>query len=634
MTEPYRYKAFISYAHADKKTAAWLFRRIETFRTPRALIGAGGEWGQIGERLTPVFRDREELSTTHALGEKLIEALKSSEFLIVLCSPNSARSRWVNEEIKAFRAAHGPERVLAIISEGDPGASVGEGLEGCFPPALLAPAVEGGKPEEPIAADLRGDGDGDRLAFLKLAAGLLGVGLDDLVHREARRRQKFLAGITALASTLAFVFAGIALFAIEQRNEAQRQRVIAVDERDTATSALDYLVGIFEIANPATENPKTITALTILDRGLQEIDKTFADKPQVQAKLLGAMGRIYADLGEIATAKKTLEAAIARPSASLEDLLNAELRLADLLTKSMDLDGARAILDRLEARLTTAGRARNAAGLDFELYRGRLAERRADIALFGAKDDVAIELFAQAKGHFARSKSQDARLFIARAASTRGMTLARAKRFPEAREELESAKSIQLDLHGPEHLETAIATHNLAYMYFEAGELDKAAQAMAEAVRVYRKVLEPTHPTSSTASLLQGRILEAKGDYAGAVAALRDAVSSAALVNGRAHQRVGFRLLYLALAQAKSTDFTGALRSLDEAQVIYDASFPVGDFNHGDIMVYRGMVLGRAGRLGEARKLCTDGLAILAANLKADDAYLAEMNGHCAKFGG
>ena len=288
MTGPYRYKAFISYAHADKKTAAWLFRRIETFRTPRALIGAGGEWGQIGERLTPVFRDREELSTTHALGEKLLEALKSSEFLIILCSPNSARSRWVNEEIKAFRAVRGPERVLAIISEGDPGAPVGEGLLGCFPPALLAPAVEGGKPEEPIAADLRGDGDGDRLAFLKLAAGLLGVGLDDLVHREARRRQKFLAGITALASTLAFVFAGIALFAIEQRNEAQRQRVIALDERDTATSALDYLVGIFRNADPGTENPKNITALTILDRGMKDIDRTF---PRLDVCLYNASAR-------------------------------------------------------------------------------------------------------------------------------------------------------------------------------------------------------------------------------------------------------------------------------------------------------------------------------------------------------
>lgn len=628
MAETYRYKAFISYSHADKKQAEWLFRRIETFRTPRPLVGADGLWGPVAARLTPVFRDREELSTAHALGEVLTAALQSSEFLIVLCSPASANSRWVNEEIKAFRAMHGAARVLAIIATGEPGGAVGPGLPGCFPPALLAPAIEGGAPEEPIAADLRGDGDGDKLAFLKLAAGLLGVGLDDLVHREARRRQKVLAGVTAIASTASFLFAGIALFALEQRDEARRQEAIAADERDTATSALDYLVGIFRIANPATENAKTITALTVLERGLKDIDTTFTDKPKVQAKLLGVMGDVYANLGAVDLAAKTLEAAIAKPEGAIEDRLDAQLRLADVLTKAFKLEQAETLLATFENDLNNADGARAGQALGVEILRGRLAERRAEIEFQRARDDEAIAAFAIAKEHFAKGGGE-ARVLLARASSSRGVMLSRAKRFDEARRELEFAIALQKELHGAEHLETAAATHNLAYMFFEAGDLDPAETTMAEAVAIYDRVLEPTHHLNAVAATLLGRIREADGDFMGAVEAHRKAVAVEKAVYGPASENVGYGLLYLSLAQAKSGAPEDGLKSLDEAQAIYDVNFKPGDFNHGDIKVYRALVLGAAGRRDEALALCTDGLKMLADNLNPGDPYLTEMKGNC-----
>jgi tetratricopeptide (TPR) repeat protein len=629
MSGPYRYKAFISYAHADRKTAELLFRRIETFRTPKGLVGTSGLWGAVPARLTPAFRDREELSTASALGDVLTNALKDSEFLVVLCSPAAARSRWVNEEIRTYRSMHGAQRVLAIIAEGDPAAPVGEGLAGCFPPALLAPAVAGGAPEEPIAADLRGDGDGDRLAFLKLAAGMLGVGLDDLVHREARRRHRIQAAITALSSAIALVFAAVALFAVEQRKEAERQRAIAVDERDTAASALDYLVGIFAIANPATENPKTITALTVLDRGRKKIDETFADKPAVQAKLLGAMGDIYANLGEVETAKATLEAAISKPGGAFEDRLDAEFRLADVLTKSVKTEEAAKVLDGIETRLADA---EGLAPARLALFQGRLSERRGDVDWYAARDARALDHYSAAKLHYAAAGAE-ARVFLARAASTRGIILSRNKRFEEAAMELGEALGMQRDLHGADHLETAIALHNLAYMHFEAGATDKAASELSRAIEVYKRVLEPNHPTASTAILLLARILEKSGDRRAAVAAHRESVASAKAAFGPDNENVGFRLLFLAKAEADSGLSDVALATIDEAQAIYDARFPAGDFNHGDIDVYRALVLAAAGRRAEAREKCAEGLAILARNLAAEDPYLAEMKAHCAPIG-
>ena len=82
--------------------------------------------------------------------------------------------------------------VLAAIIEGEPFASdlPGREAEECFPPALRHAYDERGRPTkkraEPIAADLRDSGDGKRLGLLKIVAGMLGVGLDELVQRERR----------------------------------------------------------------------------------------------------------------------------------------------------------------------------------------------------------------------------------------------------------------------------------------------------------------------------------------------------------------------------------------------------------------------------------------------------------------
>lgn len=102
-----RYAAFISYNHRDRKTAIWLHRALETYRIPRRMRGQASALGELGARLSPVFRDREELAASTDLGSAVREALEQSDALIVICSPDGARSRWVNEEIRTFAALGG-----------------------------------------------------------------------------------------------------------------------------------------------------------------------------------------------------------------------------------------------------------------------------------------------------------------------------------------------------------------------------------------------------------------------------------------------------------------------------------------------------------------------------------------------
>ena len=189
-----KYYAFISYSHKDRKWGDWLHRGIEAYRVPTALAGRPSRDGSVPRRLFPVFRDREELPVSADLGANLKHALETSRYLVVICSPAAARSKWVNEEVIRFKTRHGESRLLCMIVDGTPnGSDQPETAElECFPPAVRHQVLPGGEftgeRTEPIAADVRPGGDGPKRAKFKILAGLLAVNFDDLWQRERRRR--------------------------------------------------------------------------------------------------------------------------------------------------------------------------------------------------------------------------------------------------------------------------------------------------------------------------------------------------------------------------------------------------------------------------------------------------------------
>jgi tetratricopeptide (TPR) repeat protein len=225
-----RFYAFLSYSHKDKETADWLHRELERFRVPGALAGKLTANGVVPRRLSPIFRDQQDLAAGDDLAEEIEGALATSQFLVVLCSPTAAKSRWTNLEIESFKRTRPEGCVLAAVLSGEPFASdiPGREEEECFPPALRFKYDRRGhrtaKRAEPLAADFRDGGGGKRLAFLKLVAGMLGVGLDELVQRQTTRRNRRL-GILAAASLAGMaVTSTLAITAIQARDAARDQR--------------------------------------------------------------------------------------------------------------------------------------------------------------------------------------------------------------------------------------------------------------------------------------------------------------------------------------------------------------------------------------------------------------------------
>ena len=220
-----RYKAFISYSHRDKRIANWLHGQLENFKLPDGIDAPGLEDG-----LRPIFKDREELPASEDLGAALESALTNSDALIVLCSPHSAISPWIAKEIDLFKRVNGDARVFPAVVDGAPPYNM--------PPPLLVHYEDGTPTEElaePIAADLRPEEDGRKLGVQKLVAGLAGIGLDELVDRQARQRHRRLAIIAAASFVGMVVAIGLALFALQQRDTAR-------EERAEANGLIEYML--------------------------------------------------------------------------------------------------------------------------------------------------------------------------------------------------------------------------------------------------------------------------------------------------------------------------------------------------------------------------------------------------------
>lgn len=214
----FKYWAFISYSHRDEQWSRWLHEGIETYPVPRSLVGKDLHGRPVPRRLFPVFRDRDELPGAAELGAKIQQALTESLYLIVICSPHAAVSRWVDGEVAAFKALGRHDRVLCLIVDGEPNANPKLGQLECFPPAVRFKVDRQGQlttePSEPVGADARPGKDGKHNARLKLLAGMLGVGFDQLHQRErqraVRRRIRYTLGALLLSALLVVGYIALA----------------------------------------------------------------------------------------------------------------------------------------------------------------------------------------------------------------------------------------------------------------------------------------------------------------------------------------------------------------------------------------------------------------------------------------
>lgn len=123
----------------------------------------------------------------------------------------------------------------------------------------------------------------------------------NLRYRATRflQRHALSTGLAGIAVLSLIAGLGVALWQAEQaRAEASKSR-----------AALDFMTGLFTLADPVAAQGEKVTARELLETGSQRIREQLLDQPAARAELLGAMGDAYRGLGLYAEALPILEEA-------------------------------------------------------------------------------------------------------------------------------------------------------------------------------------------------------------------------------------------------------------------------------------------------------------------------------------
>lgn len=173
----FTYIAFISYKREDKLWAHWLHRKLEHYKLPSSIRKADTS---LPEHVRPVFRDMTDLEPG-ILSENIRKGLEQSRYLIVICSPRSAKSEYVNYEIEEFIRQGKKQSIIPFIVEGEPHAA--DPGQACFPPALHTLDTE----QELLGVNIHEMGR--RAATLKVISRMFGLRFDVLWKRHEREQR-------------------------------------------------------------------------------------------------------------------------------------------------------------------------------------------------------------------------------------------------------------------------------------------------------------------------------------------------------------------------------------------------------------------------------------------------------------
>jgi tetratricopeptide (TPR) repeat protein len=556
-----RYAAFISYSSLDRRTGEALQKALEAYVVPAPLRGQDFGLGPVPKRIAPVFRDRWDADASVDLGATLRAALHASDALIVLCSPASARSHWVGEEIREFKRVGRGERIFPVLIDGLPDRhDPQQQPQGAFHPGLFERWVEHEQrwqPEErePLAPDVRSDGDGLRFAVLKLVAALTGVPLTTLTQRQAdaeRRERNIARGIAATMAVLA-LGASVGAWTSWRASAAARERLENAVEM--AARRVDNAAGFRDRYGV----PSSVIH-EMLDGARQDFDELTADAPDTPTLALqrARLDRLFARLYEAAGDGAQQRAMAERALAALERV-PTQRRLAEPSTWLATLPAP----DKVEVeRLLALGARAQALALkgDTAAAAANLERMVADADALRQRADSAV-----ARSLAAQARSQQARLAY------------EAGRLDAALRMLQQARAIVAPNAAADPLEPASLHSEEAEMLLELGRHDDALTAQRQVVDELQRIDRPSPDARRTLAAAIARRgdmqLAARRDLAAARADYlrsRDLLAELLAQDGArtdvkrdlslAHERSGDALLQDGDLAGARTEFEACLR--------------------------------------------------------------------------
>ena len=275
--DEYKYFAFISYSRKDSRAAAFVQRELERFRIPIKHVPEEMRTG-LRKFVRPVFRDKRDLE----IGESsfttdIKRALEESRYLIVLASPNSAQSRWVDKEIAFFLTTHNNDltRIVPVVLCGEPGAPIAQ--NGCLCPRLCLASIVYRNLPTMIPDEGESEKAGWDAGVVGLLSYMLKVKREDIKSTIDAEKLRRLKTYLLLGVMCSIIFAGLASWAIKAERRATRNKEIAeVNEQralagessakekaELAESTLGFIKGVLEQGNNDSYGSKSVVDVLI-----------------------------------------------------------------------------------------------------------------------------------------------------------------------------------------------------------------------------------------------------------------------------------------------------------------------------------------------------------------------------------
>lgn len=339
-------------------------------------------------------------------------------------------------------------------------------------------------------------------------------------------RRHALAVSLSVGLVLAVLAFAIAVTAFSVRLE--RARVAAVEEQELSEATLDYLLGVFESADPAQARGREFSLEDILDKGTEQLQDRFTDNPRLRYRIHTTLGRVY-------------------ESIETYDVALSHFTQAHRLLAGNELDGGglemAEVLSGMGRNLLKEGRTEEATRryeqllalpiADDTIWETRALASLAIVDLFQGRDERALERTRQAAAAFVRQLGMD-------------------------------------------HEDTLKAHYNLAQLLLtgrgrlDADRVDEAVAILADIAGRADDVLGSDHPLALQMHLFEYRARFLTGEFEAALRGLERYLPRAARVLGENHLSVLHGRRYHAMARIRtgepreaSGELLAALERLD-----------------------------------------------------------------------
>jgi serine/threonine-protein kinase len=397
--------------------------------------------------------------------------------------------------------------------------------------------------------------------------------------------------------------AGMAVSVVQARTIAR--------ERDVAENVTAFMIDIFEAADPSVARGDQITAREILDKGAARVERELADQPEVQQRMLRAVGEVYLQLGLHAEARPLFQRALDRQR-RLDDDSPETTGTMILLGRALHAGGeptvARPLFeDALARRLARYGPNHPlVAETLFDL--ASLLHQTGD----RARGDTLFERWIALSERLPAVPSSEQALRLMRA----GQYISAKGRMDDAERYLRSAHRMARDIHGEMH-PTVVATMDaLGGLLQSTNRDDEAWEMLAEALRINRRLHPDGHVFTSNLLIGLGRIARRRDQPEEAEVKFAEALSISESLYGPKHLMVASPLYNLAQSRYLLGRHDEAIRDYQRAETIYRQNF--GD----DFLFIRHAQAARAHSLRDLGRYA-----------EAESLYLAAERGYETRYG-